>query len=292
MNNKIRNPAAAGMFYPADKEQLIQNIEECFTDKRGPGSKPSISKKEKNVKGVVVPHAGYPFSGAIAAHAFDFIASNGFADCFIVLGPNHTGIGSAVSTMTDGSWKTPLGDVDINKKIGKEIFNGIVDDDEKAHSNEHSIEVQLPFLQYISKDFDFVPISMSMQDYQTSEEIGGIIADVIKKSEKKIVIVASSDFSHVGFNYMSMPPAGMKVNEYAEKQDKKAIEKILKLDPKGLVDTVEQENISMCGYGPVASLLVAAKNLGATKAELLKYGSSYDVHPGDSCVGYGSIVVY
>lgn len=289
----FRNPAVAGMFYPADEKKLIESIETSFTDKnRGPGSKPSISKGDKKIKGVVVPHAGYPFSGAIAAHSYDFIAKNGFADTFIILGPSHTGMGSPVSMMTKGVWRTPLGDVKIDNKIGLKLLGGIIDEDETAHSREHSIEVQLPFLQYISKDFSFVPINIGLQDYKTSVEIGNLLTDAVKKSEKKIVIIASSDFSHIGFNYMSMPPAGIQVNEYAEKQDKKAIEKILDLDPKGLVDTVEKENISMCGYGPVASLLVATKNLGARRAELLKYGSSYEVHPGDSCVGYGAIAVY
>lgn len=289
---KIRYPSAAGLFYPAEEKKLIKNIEECFTDRRGPGSKPTISKKDKKIIGVVVPHAGYIYSGAIAAHAYDLIASKGFADTFIILGPNHTGMGSSVSIMSDGIWKTPLGEININKKIGKKILKGIIDEDEKAHRNEHSIEVQLPFLQYISKNFDFVPLSIGIQDYQTFEEIGDILTNVIKESEKNIVLVASSDFSHIGFNYMTMPPAGIKVNDYAENLDKKAIEKILDLDPKGLVETVNQENISMCGYGPVASLLITAKNLGAKKAELLKYGTSYDVAPGDSCVGYGAIAVY
>jgi AmmeMemoRadiSam system protein B len=131
-----------------------------------------------------------------------------------------------------------------------------------------------------------------MQDSKTSYEIGKIIADVIKNIDKKIVIIASTDFSHAGFNYMSMPPEGMRVDKYAEKQDKLAIKQILNLNADGLIDTVHENNISMCGYGPVASLLNAAKILGVNKAELLKYGNSYEVHPSSSCVGYGAIVIY
>jgi AmmeMemoRadiSam system protein B len=131
-----------------------------------------------------------------------------------------------------------------------------------------------------------------MQDAQTSEEIGKILAETIKNYNEKVVIIASSDFSHVGFNYMSMPPSGMRVDEYAEKQDKLAIDRILDMDPKGLIDTVYKKNITMCGYGPVAAMLTASKLLGADKVELLKYGTSYEVQPHSSCVGYGALAVY
>jgi len=291
---EIRKPAVAGQFYDASKERLIQTIKNCFTDERGPGKIPKIEDKGKNIKGLVVPHAGFIYSGAIAAHSFKIIAENGFADTFIILGPNHTGIGSGVSTVTKGRWLTPLGKVKINENLANKIHKGIIDSDETAHKREHSLEVQLPFLQYLAgnKEFSFVPITMTMQDMDTNIEVGKILADAIKKSDEKIVIIASSDFSHIGFNYMTMPPAGERVDKYAEKQDKMAIDKILKLDAKGLVETVNNKNISMCGYGAVSSMITAAKKLGAKKAELLKYGTSYEVQPGSSCVGYGAISVY
>ena len=159
---------------------------------------------------------------------------------------------------------------------------------------EHSIEVQLPFLQFTAgkKEFEFVPICMTMQDSEISTKVGEIIADVIKKTDENVAIIASTDFSHAGFNYMSIPPEGMRVDEYAEKQDKLAIDQILNMNPGGLIDTVKKNNITMCGYGPVAAMLTAVKILGANKAELLKYGTSYEVHPGTSCVGYGAIAVY
>jgi len=294
MLEKVRRPAVSGQFYEGDKDSLIDRIEECFLDERGVGSLPKISKGEKKVIGVIVPHAGFIYSGAIAAHSYDFIAKNNFADTFILIGPNHTGMGSGVSIMSEGIWQTPLGKIPINEKIGKELVTGIIDKDETAHMHEHSLEVQLPFLQYCGKDldFDFVPICMAMQDFETAEEVGIAISDAIKTSEGNVVIVASSDFSHAGFNYSSMPPPDMRVDEYAEKQDKLAIEKILKMDPVGLIDTVYANNITMCGYGPVASMLVAAKILGAKNVELLKYGTSYEVQPSTSCVGYGAIAVY
>lgn len=291
---KVRKPAVAGQFYDGNKTSLEQRIKECFLDERGPRALPEIDQKKKNVKGLVVPHAGYIYSGAIAAHSYYYLSNNGFADTFIILGPNHTGMGSGVSVMIEGDWETPLGTVPINETLAEKIWKGIIDKDDSAHIYEHSIEVQLPFLQFSAKDkkLDFVPICMSMQDFQTAEEVGKILADAIKNITGKIVIVASSDFSHAGFNYMSMPPAGVRVDEYAEKQDKLAIDRILKMDPKGLIDIVHKNNITMCGYGPVAAMLTATRMLGAEQAELLKYGTSYEVHPGSSCVGYGALVIY
>jgi AmmeMemoRadiSam system protein B len=291
---KIRRPAVAGQFYEGSESRLQQTIKDCFLDDRGPGNLPKITKGDKNIKGLVVPHAGYIYSGAIAAHSYNILANNDFADTFIILGPNHTGMGSGVSIMTEGEWQTPLGTVSINEKLANLLSKDIIDKDENAHMYEHSIEVQLPFLQYSSsnKEFNFIPISMAMQDFDTANEVGKIIAEVIKFSNEKIVIIASTDFSHAGFNYMSMPPEGIRVDEYAEKQDKLAIGQILQMNPEDLIDTVHKNNITMCGYGPVAVMLTAAKILRASKAELLKYGTSYEVQPSSSCVGYGALVVY
>ncbi len=291
---KKRKPAVAGQFYDAEPDRLRRTIKECFLDVRGPGSLPKIKKSGKKLFGVVVPHAGFIFSGAIAAHSFFELTESGFADTFIILGPNHTGMGSGVALMSEGEWKTPLGDVAVNQKLADMLKTGIIDNEESSHQQEHSIEVQLPFLQFCAgkKDFDFVPISMMMQDIDTIIEVGNIIKNAVDRIDCKIAIVASSDFSHVGFNYMSMPPSDMRVDKYAEKQDTLAINKILDMNPKGLVETVETNNISMCGYGPVGAMIQASKKLGAKRAELLKYGSSYEVHPGSSCVGYGAIAIY
>jgi AmmeMemoRadiSam system protein B len=293
MVSRTRNAVVAGQFYPGTEGHLRRQIEECFLSPRGPGKLPSIARDTPRVLGVVVPHAGYVYSGAIASHSYYTLASHGFAETFIILGPNHTGMGSGVSVMTEGSWKTPFGTVALNGVIGKMLQKGIIDSDERAHAYEHSIEVQLPFLQYLAKgmSFDFVPVCMMMQDTQTALEVGEILASVLRKMKTNVTIIASSDFSHAGFNYQSMPPEGMRVDTYAEQQDRLAIEKILAMDPVGLIRTVEDHDITMCGYGPVAAMLTATKTLGATKAELLKYGTSYEVHPDSSCVGYGSIAI-
>jgi AmmeMemoRadiSam system protein B len=291
---KVRKPAVAGQFYEGDKTSLEHRIRECFLDERGPKTLPVINQGKTNLRGVIVPHAGYIYSGAIAAHSYNYLSQNGFADTFIILGPNHTGMGSGVSVMTEKDWETPLGTVPINETLAKKIQKGIIDKDDNAHMYEHSIEVQLPFLQFSAKDkkFDFVPVCMSMQDFETSREVGKILADTVKNTNSKTVIIASTDFSHAGFNYMSMPPSGVRVDTYAEKQDKLAIDQILKMNPEGLIDTVHKNNITMCGYGPVAAMLTATKILGAKHVELLKYGTSYEVHPGSSCVGYGALIVY
>jgi len=289
----LRNAVVAGQFYPGTEKHLRQQIEECFLEKRGYGKLPVVQKKRGSLKGLVVPHAGFIYSGAVASHSYGRLAEEGFAETFIILGPNHTGMGSGVSVMTQGAWKTPLGTVNIDEELAGSISTGIIDQDATAHTYEHSIEVQLPFLQYCAqgRKFEFVPVCMMMQDYDTVHDVGGIIADAIQRSKKSIIIIASSDFSHAGFNYRSSPPAGMRVDEYATKQDKIAIQEILALDSQRLIDTVEQNNITMCGSGPVGALLLAAKKLGATTAELLKYGTSYEVHPDSSCVGYGAIAV-
>ena len=289
----IRNAVVADQFYPGNEKNLKQQIEQCFLDKRGYGTIPSIKKVEPYLKGLIVPHAGYVYSGAIASHGYARLAEHGFADTFIILGPNHTGMGSGVSVMAEGAWKTPLGTVPLDSFLAQDISTGIIDQDATAHTYEHSIEVQLPFLQYIARGrkFELVPVCMMMQDYETIQEVGTILAKASQKSKKNIVVIASSDFSHAGFNYQSTPPEGMRVDKYAEKQDTFAIHSILRLDPKELIETVEEHNITMCGYGPVATMLFATKKLGASKAELLKYGTSYEVYPDSSCVGYGTIAV-
>jgi len=272
---------------------LKKEIERCFL--KGPGSIPSINPEKKKLIGVVVPHAGYMFSGHIAAYSFHRIAEEGFADIFFILGPNHTGIGSGVSIYPSGKWRTPLGEISIEENLVKKIAGGIIDIDETAHRYEHSIEVQLPFLQYIGNDkfFSIIPICMGMQDIETSREIGEKIADIIREESRRIIIIASSDLSHEGFMYGRTPPDNINVDKYVRERDQLAIKEIKDLNPDDLINTVYKYGLSMCGYGPVASLLYAAKKLGATKAELLKYGTSYEISADDNaCVGYSAFAIY
>jgi AmmeMemoRadiSam system protein B len=280
----VRRAVVAGTFYPGTRERLKEQIRQCFMHSLGPQRIPQVGRK-RTIKGAIVPHAGYAYSGHIAAHCYAEIVENGFPDTFIILGPNHTGQGSGVALATRGSWETPLGEVPIDEENAVQLKRGIINEDEKAHQFEHSIEVQLPFLQYF-KDFKFIPISMALQDLQTAQEIGEILGSITTD----VIVIASTDFSHVGPHYMQTSPPGERVDEWTAEQDHSAIEKILTLDERDFMKTVSEKNISMCGYGCVTALLIAVKKMGATKAQFLKYGTSYDITPGASCVGYGALV--
>ncbi|MBS3772621.1 MAG: AmmeMemoRadiSam system protein B [Candidatus Thermoplasmatota archaeon] len=278
-----RKPAAAGRFYESDAAGLREQIAGCFTDERGPGSVPEAQHGSGDIKGCVVPHAGYPFSGPIAAHTYDAVARDGMPDRYVILGPNHTGYGAPVAMMSQGAWDTPLGPVRLDGEAG-EMLRDVADEDRVAHMHEHSIEVQLPFLQYLRDDVRFVPVCLARQDRATAEALGEAIAGVDG------LPVASTDFSHAGMGYGQRPPADMAVQDWARRQDEKAIDAIQTLEAESFLNTVRHEKISMCGYGAVAAVMHAAVENGATTAELLAYGTSYEVHPASSCVGYAAVV--
>lgn len=292
--NPIRPAAVAGQFYAKDTKTLHEELRSCFTHTLGVGKQPTLTQGDLDIKAIIVPHAGYKYSGAVASHSYYQLTCNGFADQFIIIGPNHTGIGSDVSIMNKGSWQTPLGDIPIHTTLADTLTTPPLQPDSTAHYYEHSIEVQLPFLQYCAQHhpFSFVPIAMANQDKQISDKLGKICADAIKKNSTKTVLIASSDFSHIGFNYQNIPPKNTAVHTYAQQQDTYALEKILQLDESGLHDVVQEKHISMCGYGPIAAVLTASKLLGATQAKLLKYATSYEIQPASSCVGYASILIY
>ena len=276
-------PAAAGRFYESDPEALHEQITSCFHDERGPGDIPDVRHGQGDIKGVVVPHAGYMFSGPIAAHAYAAVAADGLLDRFIILGPNHTGYGAPVAMMSQGTWDTPLGPVPLDGESGRALAD-VADEDRVAHMHEHSIEVQLPFLQFLLDQFTFLPVCLARQDHATAEAIGEAIAGI------DALPVASTDFSHAGMGYGERPPSGMTVQDWAREQDEKAIDAIQSMDIDGFIETVREEHISMCGYGAVAAVMHAVRKNGATEAELLTYGTSYEVHPASSCVGYAALV--
>lgn len=281
MSFLIRRPIVAGTFYEGDAPSLKKQIEWCYTHAHGPGKLPKVQAGERSLAGLVSPHAGYMYSGPVAAHGFAYMAKDGKPSSIVILGPNHTGMGSGVSMMTSGKWLTPLGEVQIDQPLADAIrkASDIIDIDPTAHAGEHSLEVQLPFLQHLfGEEINIVPICMMMQDEETSGEIGQAIAEAAKG--KDVVIIASTDFTH----YESQQSAVAK--------DKKAIDQILALDWRGLLRVVSGEAISMCGSGPVAAMLCAAAALGAKKAKLLKYATSGDTAgPMPQVVGYGSIAV-
>jgi len=221
------------------------------------------------------------YSGPIAAHAYYHLALDGKPDLVVLLGPNHTGMGSGLAVMREGFWHTPLGDVKIDTATAEALVmeSRIVDSDDSAHALEHSIEVQLPWLQYLyGSDFKLLPICFLMQDLDSSREVGEALAKVI--TAKNALIIASTDMTHY------------EPQKAAEKKDKAAIEAVLRLDGQGLYSTVEDLRISMCGYGPTITAITAAKELGAKQGKLLCYKTSGDI-TGDysAVVGYASIML-
>ena len=287
----MRYPAVAGQFYERDSGALRKQIDGCYRHPIGPGSKPAIAKdRPRTLKGMVVPHAGYIYSGPVAAHAYAALARDGPPESFVILGPNHTGLG-AMMALGAHDWETPLGVATYDADLGARLQKGPVTDDIIAHRHEHSIEVQLPFLQQLSEGVRFVPICMAFQEYDLAAEVGELVARTVQR--KDVLLIASSDFTHVGSQYFQSPPPGVTAPAFAKEQDAKAIEPILALDPKHFAAKVAQDDISMCGYGPVTAMLTAAKRLGATEAKLLKYATSSDVSRDTKmAVGYGAIAVY
>jgi hypothetical protein len=256
----------------------------------GPGRIPALSAPgARKMKGAVFPHAGFEYSGSLAAHSAAALAEDGFPPTFIIIGPNHRGWGSAVAVGTE-TFSTPMGKVEVDVKLARSIIGGGIEEDSVAHADEHSIEVQLPFLQLFSQGFKFVPICMGDQDIGTARLLGEKVAAAVQGQDA--VIIASTDFTHCGAGYGHPPPRGMSAGDFARQEDQKAIKKILDMDPAGLVETVRKERITMCGCGCVAAMLVATMKMGARSATLLKYATSADVSGDDDmAVGYGALTV-
>jgi AmmeMemoRadiSam system protein B len=269
----MRQPAVAGKFYPRSEADLRGEIENCFTSPLGPGEVPQLAKEgRRTILGAVVPHAGYPYSGPVAAHVYNALARDGFPKTFVILGPNHNAFGAPVAVSTE-DFQTPMGVMKVDTELASRL-DGVIERDPVAHRLEHSIEVQLPFIQYFSRDAKIVPIAMTAQDYETSREVGEELRKAIEG--KDVVIIASSDFSH----YV---PA-----QEAHAYDTRVIDQIISRNAKGVYDTVVRYNISMCGYGPVMAMLEATR---ARSTILFKYATSGDVTPMSEVVGYAGIVV-
>ncbi|MFC1703426.1 AmmeMemoRadiSam system protein B [Candidatus Omnitrophota bacterium] len=268
-----REAVVAGQFYPSNNAQLLKQIE-SFID---------TPVQKQAVKGLVMPHAGYVYSGKVAAETISS-ADLEHKRIFVIIGPNHRGQGKRFSIMKEGTWKMPSGDVRIDTELAKKILDSsqYLEEDSLAHSGEHSIEVQLPLIQYFKKDFAIVPIIVYPAALEIYKEIAAAIALSIKEShkEKEVVIIASSDMTH----YESQVAA--------EKKDNLALEALLSLDEEELFHRVKRFNISMCGYAPAVIMLNACKALGAKNARLIKYQTSGSV-TGDfsSVVGYAGLLI-
>jgi len=264
----MRYPVVSNMFYPGDETAL-----ESFFLK-------AINKEAKasgEIIGAISPHAGYMYSGMCAGFTYSAIAGS-FKEppIFVILGPNHSGNGSGVSISLQ-DWKTPLGEVKLDKELAKAIrkHSQYADFDENAHTDEHSIEVQLPFLQHIYKNFTFVPISIMLFDEEVAEDLGKAIFEAEKEIGKRICVIASSDFTHY-------EPA-----KQAESKDNEALEKIKEFDAKGFFQLVYKNKYTICGTMPITVLLHYAKLKGGKKVEVLKYTNS-----GETTGDFSSVVAY
>lgn len=282
LKDRVRLPYQAGAFYASSSASLKAQIEECFLHSLGPQRLPRVEEKgPRNIIGLVNPHAGYMYSGPVAAHGYYALSQDGRPDLIVILGPNHSGFGSGISIMAGGVWRMPFGDVEVDSEFAGSIQRAskFADVDDSAHKYEHSIEVQLPFLQYLyGNSFKFVPICMMMQDLEVSRDIGKAIAEA--SSGRNMLIIASTDMTHY------------EPQNRAESKDRQAIEAMLKLDEAQLQSVVESRSITMCGYGPASAAIVAAKSLGATKAQLLCYKTSGDVtNDRSQVVGYASLKI-
>lgn len=275
---QIRTPAVAGMFYPKAQQELRSTIRDCFLHSFGPGKLPPLSDG-KNIIGVICPHAGYMYSGPIAAYSY-YVISSLKPDLVIIIGPNHWGIGCNIASMKEGLWRTPLGDVEVDTDAAVEINKATknIELDFFSHTRDHSLEVQIPMLQEIySHKFKILPIILIDQSYNAAIEIGMSVSKIAKN--KKTVIIGSSDFTHY------------EENEFAHKQDKSLIEPILEMDVNEFYNILQKNQISACGYGAIASTMTACKELGATRGTLEKYATSGDITgEKSSVVGYASII--
>ncbi|MFH1552118.1 MAG: AmmeMemoRadiSam system protein B [Candidatus Omnitrophota bacterium] len=264
-----RNPVVSGQFYPGDKETLLKELG---------GMIPDCSEKI-NAVGAIVPHAGYVYSGYVAGEVYAKLKPK---TTYIILGPNHTGYGERFASCAE-SWSTPLGPVDVDKDLLAEMMRetGLIVEDSSAHAFEHSIEVQLPFIQKTSPEASIVPITVQYGNLSEYQELALAITSAIKKKNRDAIIIASSDMTH----YES--------RKVAKEKDKKAIQAVLDLDAEKLLNVVEKNNISMCGYIPAGIMLMCAKSMGAKKAELVKYSDSGEM-TGDTLqvVGYAGMIVY
>jgi MEMO1 family protein len=275
----IRKPAVAGQFYPADPDELSSLIHECYLNRVGPGRLPPSPASKSDFVAVVSPHAGYTYSGPVAAHSYLHVSSLISPDLLVVVAPNHYGIGSGVSTFKEGEWETPLGRLRVDSEASKELVDEaqIVAFDPGAHRLEHSLEVQLPFLQKIYGDaVPLLPISLLFQDIETSIAVATALAKITRG--RRVVLVASSDLTHY------------ETSEAAKAKDIPLLHEVEKMSLEGFYSTLERLNVTACGYGAIATVMEAARALGNSRGELLKYASSGETG-GDNLqvVGYGAM---
>ena len=269
MATTIRHPAVAGRFYPRHPDDLRADVQSYL-----PPQQETVA-----ALGCVVPHAGYIYSGPVAGAVY---AKLDLPQRCILMCPNHTGMGHPLAIMSQGTWETPLGQVPVDSTLAEALKRcfPLLGEDAEAHRAEHAAEVQLPFLQTRKQGCTFVPIALGTGRYEILEALGEAVAGAVQDVGERVLLIASSDMNHYENDTVT------------RHKDHKAIERILVMDPRGLFDVVMNEDISMCGFGPTVAMLTAARRLGATGTELVKYATSGDVS-GDRerVVGYAGIIV-
>jgi MEMO1 family protein len=274
MARGARPPAVAGQFYAADGAELAREVERCFTDARGPGALPTrFRSPERHLAAAVVPHAGLLYSGAIAAHVYARVAAERPPESVLVLGVDHHGV-SRGAALSDRPWATPLGPTAVSEPLVRALDRPPITIDERAHANEHSIEVQLPFLEYVLPKPKFAALEVGLGSFEFLESVASVVRTAL--DGRDCLVLASSDLSH----YLPV--------ETARRLDGRAIDAILSRDPRRLYDTVVGEGISMCGIAPVTVLLaaLAGRSLSASR---LAWGHSGEVVAMREVVGYSAI---
>jgi hypothetical protein len=277
MATVIRQPAVAGRFYSSNAQLLRAEVENYLEPDADRDPNPNLKIR---AVGCVVPHAGYMYSGHVAGAVYRRLD---LPQRTIILCPNHTGMGEPLAIMSRGAWHTPLGDAPVDEALADELKRAmpLLSEDEEAHRSEHALEVQLPFLQVLRPDFQFVPIVVGTSNFEVLSALGIAVGNVLAKQNDRVLVIASSDMNH----YES--------DSVTRVKDRRAIEQLLALDPRRLYDTVREEQISMCGYGPAVVMLTAARKLGAKHAELVRYATSGDVSGDkDMVVGYAGVAVF
>jgi AmmeMemoRadiSam system protein B len=276
---QVRRAVVAGQFYPSDIMELRDAIEDCFVHRLGPGKLPPSNYTTEGNVICIAPHAGYQYSGPVAANTYMHVSSLKKPETAVIVGPNHYGIGSGISSYKNGVWETPLGRVKVDRELVESISEktGILDFDEQAHKYEHSIEVQIPFIQYLyGNSIKIVPICIAFQDIETAKILGKGIAEAIRG--KSCILVASSDLTHY------------EEDESARKKDRELLKAVEKLDIDLFYTSLHRLNVTACGYGAIGASIVAARELGFVRGEILKYATSGDITQDlSSVVGYPSV---
>ncbi len=286
----IRPPAVAGMFYAGSASELREEIRECFLSPLGPGRLPETAADGKRaLRGLMCPHAGYRYSGAAAAHAYARLAEDGAPETVILMGPNHRALGAPIAMVSRGTFKTPLGEVSIDTSTAETIQHmaPVVREDENAHAPEHSLEVQLPFLQTVAPRARIVPIVFGRVYYdretvEVLEELGKVLASLLGDPMHHRLLIASTDLMHY------VP------RDEAYRMDEIALQAVREVDGERLIEEVFRRDISMCGVMPTAVMLFALRYLGIQQGEVLCHYTSGDVPGADTrhVVGYAACAFY